>query len=450
MRSTRALAGRTRDWLTVSALVAIAAAFRLVGLGRTKGLIFDEVYYVKDAHSLLLHGVELTATGGAEFVVHPPVGKWMIALGIKAFGYNEFGWRVSAAVIGSIMVGMIFFVAQRLFASYFLSLTASLFMIFDGLQLVHSRVALLDIFLSFFLLLTLLFILQSRYWLAGISLGLAAGVKWTGFYYFLAIFGFVLYADYRRRKALEEEAQFVRTLKLDLWRRGVQFILVPLATYLLSWTGWFLNSNGWDRHWADREGGLFSFIPAPIRSLIHYHQEILNFHKGLSTPHPYMSNPWSWLIMGRPTSFAYSTPTGCGASNCSSEILGLGTPFLWWAITFAVAVAFGYWIARREWQSGLLLLMMGAGYLPWFLFQKRTMFNFYAIAFEPFAILILIYVIAKFLENEHDWRRSSRFYGVISLIIVIALCFFYFLPLFVGQTLTYNDWLARMWFSSWI
>jgi len=123
-------------------------------------------------------------------------------------------------------------------------------------------------------------------------------------------------------------------------------------------------------------------------------------------------------------------------------------------MAIAVIVAFGYWIARREWQSGLLLLFFAAGYLPWFLFQKRTMFNFYSIAFEPFLILLLVYVLSKYLEG-HPIRfgpihESYRFYTVLLFILAVALCFFYFFPLYVGQSISYNDWLARMWFKSWI
>lgn len=444
--STR-LPVRTRDWLTATAFFLVAAAFRLVGLGNVKGYIFDEVYYAKDAHSIAQHGVELTGNNVAEFVVHPPVGKWLIAAGIKLFGFNEFGWRFSAAIIGSLAISVMYFVAQRLFNNYFLSVTASLFMLVDGLELVHSRVALLDIFLMFFLLLTLLFLLQSKHWLAGISLGLAAGVKWTGFYYFIAIFAFVIYVDYRNHRAMEEERPILKTVQRDGVLRVTQYLVLPVVTYFLSWTGWVLNSHGWDRSYSKSFGGF-------ARSLIHYHSEILNFHKGLHTAHPYQSNPWSWLIMGRPTSFWYTAPKDCGAKSCSAEILGLGTPLLWWSITIAIAVAFGYWIARREWQSGLLLLFFGAGYLPWFLFQKRTMFSFYSIAFEPFAILLLVYVIAKYLEGHSmkfgSLRDNYRFYSVILLIVAVVLCFLYFFPLYVGQTMTYSDWFARMWFSSWI
>ena len=152
--------------------------------------------------------------------------------------------------------------------------------------------------------------------------------------------------------------------------------------------------------------------------------------------------------MGRPTSFFYATPKGCGSTSCSQEVLALGTPFLWWSGVVAIAVTFGYWIARREWQSGLLLLAIAAGYLPWFTFQKRTMFSFYAIAFEPFMILVIAYLISNFLETDRHVKRRKQL--VMAYICAIVLCFIYFSPLYFGGVLTYSDWIHRMWFPSWI
>ena len=110
-----------RDWLIASALTAIALIQRLWGLGYPKGYIFDETYYAKNAFSLSRYGVEENVlTHNPDFIVHPPVGKWFIAIGIKLFGNNEFGWRFSAAVIGSLSVTVMFFTARKLFNSTFL------------------------------------------------------------------------------------------------------------------------------------------------------------------------------------------------------------------------------------------------------------------------------------------------------------------------------------------
>jgi dolichyl-phosphate-mannose--protein O-mannosyl transferase len=370
--------------------------------------------------------------------VHPPAGKWLIAIGIKAFGFHEFGWRVSSAIIGSLSIALIYFVAQKLFSNTLVSCCAAILSLSDGLHLVHSRTALLDIFLMFFILLGFYFLLESHHWLAGISLGLAAGVKWSGLYYFVAFFLFMVYADYRQAQAMEEPSALRFTLRTSLLKRALQYGVAPLFTYIASWTGWFVTTTGWDRTWSKNI----------VRNFWHYHAEILNFHTNLVDKHAYAANPWSWLVMGRPTSFFYATPKGCGSSSCSQEILALGTPFLWWSGLIAIAITFGYWIARREWQSGLLLLGLAAGYLPWFTFQKRTMFSFYAVAFEPFLILIICYVITKYLEPEDKQRQRTRvIYGYLGLVV---LCFIYFLPLYLGTELTYSDWLHHMWIPSWI
>ena len=442
-----------RDRLTVFGLGLTALTFRLWNLRFPKGFVFDEVYYAQNANSLLNHGVELDPKGGAaQFIVHPPVGKWMIALGIKLFGYHEFGWRISAALIGTASIMMIFYIAQRLFENYFLSLSAGILMSADGLHLVMSRTALLDIFLMFFTLLAFYFLLRSQHLAAGISLGLAAATKWSGVYYLVAYLAFTLYVEYRRNKAMEDETPIRHLVREKLLKRVAQYILVPVSVYLLSWVGWLFNRSGYDRNWANSQpGGFFSFIPRPIRSLWHYHAEMWNFHTTLTASHPYAANPWSWLILGRPTSFYYEAPHGCGAASCAQEVIALGTPLLWWSGVAAIAITFGYWIARREWQSGLLLLSLGAGYLPWFNWQKRTVFSFYSIAFEPFLVLIIVYVLSTVLEpNEEGEVSKLRRYASYGYLGLVVLNFAYFLPLFMGSIITYSHWSSLMWIPSWI
>lgn len=444
---------QVRDRLTAWGLGLVALIFRIWHLQSPKGFVFDEVYYVQNANSMLHHGVELDPkTDVAQFIVHPPIGKWMIAAGIKIFGYHEFGWRISAALVGTASIIMIFYITKRLFNNYFLAFSAEILMCADGLHLVMSRTTLLDIFLMFFILLSFLFLLRSQHYAAGISLGLAAATKWSGIYYLAAYLAFVLYAEYRQNRALEIEGPLKQTIRETLGVRTLQYIVIPIVVYLTSWIGWFFNTSGYDRNWANSEhGGFFSFIPRPIRSLWHYHSEMWDFHTTLTTSHPYAANPWSWLIMGRPTSFYYEAPKGCGATACAQEVLALGTPLLWWSGVIAITITFGYWIARREWQSGLLLLSLGAGYLPWFSWQKRTVFNFYTIAFEPFLILIIVFALSKFLEPGKDGivprARRITSYGFLA---VIVLNFLYFLPLYLGSVITYSHWSSLMWFPSWI
>lgn len=410
---------RNRQLIALGSVLLFAALTRFINLGRPSELVFDEVYYVDGARDFLESGVELDK-GAAEFVVHPPVGKWAIALGIRIFGDTPFGWRFSAALVGTFSVLLVFLIARQLFTSFFLSIAGAILMTLDGLHLVMSRTALLDIFLSFFILLAFYLVLQERYWSAAIVMGLALGTKWSAIYVLAALGLFLLIRD----------RKFLRT--------PIQFGVTPLLVYLASWTGWFLSNDGWSRNHSSNA----------LASLIHYHREMLNFHTGLTTDHSYQASAWNWLVLGRPTSFFYATPNNCGSDSCSQEVLALGTPFLWWAGLITLAITIGYFIYRRERSAGLILLFLLSSYLPWLAFPERTTFYFYAIAFQPFLVLTIVYVISKALEDEGKVKTRREL--AIAAIALIALCFAYFFPLYVGGVLSYDDWYARMWFTSWI
>lgn len=425
----------------IAPLVIALGSFllRIFDIASIKSLIFDEIYYVDGARDFLKYGVEVSGSQ-PEFVVHPPVGKWMIASGIKLFGDNALGWRFTTALVGSLMILVVALIAHRLFYSPLLTALASGLMAIDGLALVHSRTALLDNFLAFFILIATYFFVSRKYWWAGFFLGLALATKWSALY-FIAIFALIaLYRAFTHNSGKE-------LIRPTISRIGA-FGLLPIVVYVTSWWGWFASSRGWDR----------SHSSNSISSFIFYHQEMLNFHTGLNDKHPYQANPWSWLIMGRPTSFFYQTPTTCGADSCSQEVLALGTPFLWWSGTIAIAIVLGFWVRSlltRNFDPAVTIIVAGisAGYFPWFFFQQRTVFSFYAIVFQPFMVLALVYCARLFLTSLR--RKSDRAYRngeiiLLGVFILIAINFIYFLPLYLGEVITYEAWHARMWFASWI
>jgi dolichyl-phosphate-mannose--protein O-mannosyl transferase len=423
----------SRDWLYALGFGALGLILRLWNLDSPKGKIFDEIYYATNAQSLLENGVEIDSESGLpQFIVHPPTGKWLIAIGIKLFGYNEFGWRFAAAIVGSISIVLMYFTAKKLFNNRLLSVLAASLISMDGLHLVHSRIALLDIFLLFFIQIAVLAFLHSRYWLSALTLGLACSVKWSGLYVLIALALYVLVTDFRRHRYLGADKPIRKMLRGNLLYRFLQFGIFPVFIYIASWFSWFASDKGWDRNYSNN----------PLLSLWHYHSGILNFHTKLTDSHPYSSNPWSWLIQGRPTSFFYETPNDCGGTNCSQEILAIGTPILWWAATLALLVTIGFWVSKRDRQAEILLVVIGASYLPWFAIQERTMFSFYTIAFEPFILLTLVYVLSKIVKNQ---KKIATVFGAIVLVN-----FLYFLPIFLGLVITYNSWRDRMWLPSWI
>ncbi|MFE0674558.1 dolichyl-phosphate-mannose--protein mannosyltransferase [Streptomyces sp. NPDC058867] len=504
-------AAKVMDWLGPVLVGLLAAATRFWHLGRPRDLVFDETYYAKDAWSMLRLGYEgtwptrkvadpqvladpqvipLSDTGS--FVAHPPTGKWVIALGEAMFGLTPFGWRFMTALLGALSVVMLCRIGRRLFRSTALGCLAGALMAVDGLHFVMSRTALLDLVVMFFVLAAFGSLLIDRDhararlaaalpvdaggrarpdarvgdragtglrpWrlAAGLFLGLAAATKWNGLYYLAFFMVLTLLWDVGSRRVAGARHPYRAVLRKDLTWSALSVAPVAALTYLASWTGWFLSDHAYGRHWADGRGGTWSWIPAPLRSLWHYEHAVYEFNVGLDTFHKYESNPWSWLIVGRPVLFAYDSPApgtgGCrGTADCSQAILALGTPLLWWSACAALLYLLYRWALRRDWRAGGVLCAVAAGYLPWFLYQDRTIFNFYAVVFVPYLCLALALTLGALLGPPgHGKRRQAGAVASGALVLLIAWNFVYFFPIYTGQTIPYADWHARMWFNTWV
>lgn len=407
-------------------IVIIATLVRFLNLSRPDSLVFDEVYYVDGAKDLLAHGVEVDGAK-AEFIVHPSLGKWLISLGIAIFGDDSFGWRFTTALVGVISVIVLYLVTHTLFDSTRVALFASSLLAIDGLAIVMSRTALLDNFLTLFVLLAFWALIERQYLWMGLALGAAVSTKWSGLYFLAAFIVIALFIEMRSRELL--------SVRIKEVVHAILAAPIALVVYLFSWSGWLISDRGWAR---DSD-------PNPLVALWNFHREIYGFHSNLEAEHPYRSHPWSWLVMGRPTSFFYESPKGCGAEQCSQEVLALGNPLIWWFGTIALAALIGYLFTRKDRRSLLILSAFAAGFVPWFLFPDRTMFTFYAISILPFLILAIAY-LARELELHHP---NARLILGTALTLVFAL-FLYFLPIHVAEVITYDQWQSRMWLESWI
>ncbi|GAC1605772.1 MAG: phospholipid carrier-dependent glycosyltransferase [Pseudarthrobacter sp.] len=500
-------------WLVPALTTLIGGILRFVRLDNPHSLVFDETYYVKDAYSYLVSGYERTWPDKAndsfnagnpailldspEYVVHPPVGKWMIAGGMWLFGSdNPFGWRFGAALTGTLSILLLTLIALKLFRSLPLAAAAGLLLAVDGHHLVMSRTSLLDIFLMFWILAAFGALLLDRddgrrrlaarlarlaaasttgrpsggqllagpwrgirWWrvAAGVCMGLAIGTKWSGLF-FLAGFGILTVLwDLNARRVAGIRGWVSGGIIKDGLPAFVSMVPVAALVYTATWTGWFLSKDAYFRHWAENNPAAgWGWVPGPIRSLAHYHLEAYKFHQGLSSEHPYEASAWSWLVMGRPTSFYYQQPSPetleCAAARCASAILSVGNPLIWWSAAIALVVLLFWWAGRRDWRAGAVLAGVAAGYLPWFMYPERTMFFFYAVSFEPFLILSLAYCLGLLLGREGDplWRRRSGLYLLVLFVAAAFLLSAFFYPLWTAETISYEEWRYRMWMPSWI
>jgi dolichyl-phosphate-mannose--protein O-mannosyl transferase len=483
------------EYLGIVFVLAIASVTRLWNLGFPQKLVFDETYYVKDALSLAREGHEKNWPEGANavfesgdvysyladpaFVVHPPFGKWLIASGMWLLGPdNAAGWRISTALLGIATVALLMLVAYKLFRSTKLALAAGFLLAIDGMAITMSRTALLDAPLTFFLLLGFLFFLidnkQSRLrigyaiqqgrttllwfrpWLvlAGVALGAASAIKWSGLYLLAAIGLYVVFSELLLRRDSKEKS-WVRS---GLLAQGViSFLnLVPVAaaTYLSSWLGWINSSGGYSRNWAEENSlpGIFGVLPSWAQSLWNYHQVVYSFHVNLSVDHSYQSHPITWLLGLRPTAFFYETfsagQMGCESETCSSAITALGNPLIWIFATAALLYLAYRYLRTRERVIGLVLLGVGALYLPWLLIPERTVFQFYAVSFLPWMILGLVLVMQILYRAIGNTKLAKAL--VIGFFVLATLISIFFLPVNIGLVVPFEQWQLRMWLPSWI
>jgi dolichyl-phosphate-mannose--protein O-mannosyl transferase len=510
---------RTEDpligWTLALAITGLAFFLRWWKLGTPHQFSFDETYYAKDAWSMLNHGYVRTyvedadktilngSTGGSwqetpSMVVHPEVGKWIIALGEKAFGMEPFGWRIAAAVVGSLMVLLMCRFVRRVTRSTTLGLAGGLLLALDGLQLVLSRIALLDIFLAFFVLLGVHCVVADRQWFrarlangatralvrpwllaAGVAFGLAVGTKWTALFP-LAAFGLLLTAwNYGARRAFQHPSALLKALLVDGPIAFASLVLVALVVYVSSWTGWLMNageyeetlsntqytSHGGGSAWptaSEPDASGVGEVVQSVRSLWHYHQDIYAFHSHFlnDSTHVYASKPGGWLLMSRPVGVDAQLDIqpgtqGCEApagSTCLRQVLLLGNPLIWWAGSLALVFALLRWVGGRDWRFGVAVVGVGSTWLPWLIYDDRPIFIFYAIACLPFLVLALTMALGSIVgsSNEPSPRRTTGVVVAGSYVVLVVLAFAWFWPVWTDQLITHSEWLQRIWFTRWI
>jgi len=517
-----ALANLTRrdrilGWVWPLAVMAFGGVLRFWRLDQPHELVFDETYYVKEGYSMLARGYEadwgaepnrrfeagdtsMLSTSTSERVVHPLVGKWLIAAGIRLGGGvdSSFAWRLAVAIAGTLAIVMVARIARRMFASTALGTLAGLFMAVDGMGIVMSRTGLLDPFLMVFVLgaFGLLLIdrdqarrrlarrmaavidagatmpvlgpwLGVRWWRLGaaVLLGLACGVKWSGIY-FLAVFGLMSAVwDVTARYRAGVRRWFDGALVLDAVPAGLAMVTITAATYVATWTSWFISDNADYRDWAEHHSGEGpQWMPAALRSWWAWHVDSWEFHHGLDSEHPYAASPAGWIIQLRPTSFYYSQDVSglegadayatCGADSCSRAITSLGNPMVWWLGAAAVIVALVWALWYRDWRAWGVLSGLVAGWLPWVaLYSHRTIFTFYAIVFLPWVVLTLTYVIGLVVGSKDEVSPRARTTtlwvvgGVVGLVVLVG-AFFY--PVWTAWTIPRDHWQLRMWLRTWI
>ncbi len=370
------------------------------------GMYFDEIYHARTAYEFL-HTMSVYEW------THPPLGKAFIALGIIIFGMTPFGWRVMPALFGAAMLPVMFLLGKRLFRRRDMAFLSLALLAADTMHFAQARIATVDVFVVFFILLMFLFMtdylrldsagesLKKTFvplGLCGVSFGLGVASKWTGLYAGAGL-AVIFFTHLIRRGIGAKEPDDRRVFWKRTWPTigfcCVFFLAVPGLIYYLSYIPFY-------RYEASRdvlEGGL-SFMDK-LKILIIQQQSMYSYHSNLTATHLCQSTWYEWPFAARSVWFYFSAD-GDKISNISS----FGSPAVWWAsaagtlclLTEAVFGRMRNDAPEKKTAFWILLAAIAANYLPWTLVPRCT-FQYHFFPTLPFVILAAVYLLQRLEER---------------------------------------------------
>ncbi len=430
--------GWKRDLVLALLLALCAAAFRLPGLGFPEAEYFDEVYHAKSAREYL------AGESPVEWV-HPPTAKLLIALGVWAFGYESWAWRLVPALAGTLLAPVFFFLARRVLATERAALFATVLLLADGVYLVQSRIAMTNIFAVLFQCAAALCVLRAgiperlsapQMASLGLFLGLAVSTRWTSLLA-VAFLGLVLLALRKRRLFRPRELLFT----------FLAFALIPVAIYAASYLP--LVTRGHLRVADPSPNPLRSYedLARGARQLVEEQQQVWRYHANLDATHPYFGEWWKWPWLARPTWYFYEQK-----DQFVRGIVAIGNPALWWLCVPATLWSLLTGLRERDPRrlfaaSGFLLL-----YLPWGVAPRKLNYGHYLFEAIPYACLSLGLVLDRMWDGR--WRHLARVY-----LATVVLLFLHFVPFLVAMPVPASWFFYALWangpkpwswFPSWI
>ncbi|HEY6566861.1 MAG TPA: phospholipid carrier-dependent glycosyltransferase [Actinomycetota bacterium] len=423
------------------AILIVAAGVRFWGISNPGAPYWDEPFYVYDANAYLGGGFGIAIDdppavriADESTWVHPPMGKWIIALlGEGPLGLRSIGWRFPSALFGIAGVLLVYLIAIELWRSIGWASFAAGMLALDGLHIVQSRIAMLDIFLSTFVLAGVLFLVrdrkgmggitprQSRAWrwfgtrdraLAGVMFGAAIACKWTG------VFGLIAAIAMLAVWSIRGCERSTRTLVASCGTIAASLVVLPTLVYLISYGAF------WFQH-----GPAFAdFITLQAR-MFEYHASHLQVQ-------PENSPAWTWPLLLHPIEYFRAQHQGS-----VQAIVALGNPGIWWGFLLLLPLSVLGILRRLDWRDAVVFGMVLALFAPW-LFVGRTQFIFYMLPAVPFLCL----GIAATLRGLEGHVRSVATWSVGLATLTAAVLF---LPIWVGASIPkgWSDLLR--WLPSW-
>jgi len=399
--------------ITLLALILIVAGVtRFWNLSYPKGYYFDEVYNAFTTVEMAKGNRDAwewfhtsPVVGTAYGWTHPPLAKYLAGVGVQVFGINEFGWRIGNALIGLLVVYLVYHLGVLLLNSHKWAILATVFAASDGLLLVQSRINMNDIVAAFFIMLAFVAFVSvqkkfSKFNLLRLAfiLGLLLATKWTGLYA-IVVFGFWLF--------LQNIKSFKNLLLLLL-----TFSIIPLI-YVLSYFPYFYLGGTW-------------------KNFLELQNQMWWYNTNLKATHTYQSAWYTWPADIRPIWYFVDY-----AGDKIANIYAMGNPVLWWLSIPAIAFTIYYALKHKDWNLWLVVCGLLIFWLPWAR-APRIMFIYHYLPNVPFLCLALVFTLSKLPKGV-----------VLGSSILILGAFVYFFPHWTAVHIP-TSWANQYyWLASW-
>ena len=382
--------------------------------------VFDEVYHAYTAgqyaagnHDAYVWNTQAPLDGVGYMWNHPPAGILLMTAGIMICGDNPLGWRIASAIFGAMGIVLAYLLALAITRRRSVAVVAALLLLVDGLYVVQSRVGMLDIYGTVFMLGAFYALYgyltspperaRGHVLRLGLFLGLAIATKWNAaypaFFIGLIVFG--------------------RGVRAHLLWVTAGLVVLPALVYLAAYGPFFLTGHD-------------------LGQFVEIQRQIFRYHTQLHATHAYESRWWEWPLTLRPVWY-YSNRSNGAVAN----IYANGNTLLY--VTFVPAVVWlaSRWTRRRDPAAIVLVIGFFGQWLPWAL-VPRIAFAYHFLPAVPFGCLAVAFALIELFDKGRAGRAIAVGYAA------LAIGFFiYFYPIYTAVPLTPPAFEHRMWLPSW-